>query len=499
MNLSKSKYTRYCQCPKMLWMDTYKKEEAVQDPALLRRFAEGHEVGDLAKNLLGGYVDATALKDDGSPDIGQMLENTRNYVANNMVNICEAAFSVNGCYCAVDILHKNGDGYEIYEVKSSTDVSEVYLIDVAYQKYVLESGGVKITGTYIVHIDNSYVRQGDIDIHKLFKIVDVSDEIAPYYAEVAAKTAEAKAYLKQKTEPVMPIGGYCSKPYDCAYFGYCTRNIPQPNVFDLYRMNFDKACDYINGGIITLSDILISGEHLSEKQRIQAETAVYDLPPHIDRLGIKSFLNELWYPLYFLDFETFKNCVPLYDGQKPYQQVPFQYSLHYITEEYGELQHREFLADEMRDPRRDIAESLVANIPTDACVLAYNKSFECTRIKELAAMFPDLSATLLKIESNIRDLLDVFRNGYVYNKAMGGSFSIKSVLPAMFPDNPDLNYHNLEDVHNGGEATDTYLSLRGMQGEERDHLRQSLLAYCKLDTMAMVMIWQKLRELCAEK
>ena len=262
-------------------------------------------------------------------------------------------------------------------------------------------------------------------------------------------------------------------------------------------MSASKAEEYYNEGIVTFADVLNAGIKLNKLQRRQVEWEVFNNPTHVDKLGIKAFLDTLTYPLYFLDFESFQTCIPLYDGLNPYRQVPFQYSLHYILEKDGAPQHKEFLADENSDPRRALAERLVEDIPQNSCTLAYNKSFECMVIKDLAADFPDLSERLLNIRENIHDLLDVFRDGFVYDKAMGGSLSIKSVLPAMFPDNSALNYHNLNDVHNGTEATTTYLSLRGMEKSERDKLRASLLAYCKLDTMAMVMLWQRLRELCA--
>lgn len=159
MNLSKSKYTRFCQCPKMLWLDTYRPELAVQDPALQRRFQEGNEVGDLAMGLLGDFVEATAYTAEGKLDIAAMLKNTQKYIAEGKENICEAAFTKNGCYCAVDILRKTEGGYEIYEVKSSTDIHDVYLWDVAYQRWVLEQSGLKIVHTYIVYINNKYARQ----------------------------------------------------------------------------------------------------------------------------------------------------------------------------------------------------------------------------------------------------------------------------------------------------------------------------------------------------
>ena len=469
----------------------------MQDPALLRRFQEGNEVGDLAMGLLGDFVETTAYTADGKLDIPSMLKNTKKYLIEGKENICEAAFSKNGCYCAVDILHKTEGGYEIYEVKSSTEIKDVYLWDVAYQRWVLEQSGLKIVGTYIAYIDNTYVRQGDIDVHKLFAVKDVSEAILPYYGEVAANTARAKAYIAQKDEPKSELGEQCFAPYDCAYWQYCSRELSSPNVLDLYRISAKKAFGYMEEGIVTFDDAIKSGIPLSAAQRRQVEFEQLQLPTHIDRLGIKSFLDTLWYPLYFLDFESFQLCVPPYDGTWPYQQIPFQYSLHYLERDDAKLEHKEFFADENSDPRRALAERLAADIPTGACVLAYNMSFECTRLKELAETFPDLAEKLLAIRANVRDLLDVFRNGYVYDRAMEGSFSIKKVLPALFPNDPNLDYHSLMDVHNGTEATDTYLALRGMEGEQRDDLRQSLLAYCKLDTMAMVLLWQRLREFCA--
>ncbi len=495
MKLSKSKYTRFCQCPKMLWLDKNKPESAVVDEGVQQRFEVGNEVGDLAMGVLGDYVEVTVLQSDGTLNIPAMLAKTKDLIASGVQNICEASFQAKNCFCAVDILHAENGGYAIYEVKSSTKVSEVYLWDVAFQKWVLEQAGVSVTGAYIVHINNEYVRDGDIDIHKLFKVENVWEYIAPYCGLVEGNVARARQYLKQIEEPEMPPGLQCKKPYDCAYWQYCLRNLPAPSVFDLYNMHFAKACEYYNGGIITFDDCISSGINLSEKQLTQIKHALLDLPTYVDKDGVLEFLNCLWYPLYFLDFETYQSCVPLYDGTRPYQQVPFQYSLHYIAEPNGELKHKEFLADEKRDPRRELAERLCEDIPFGACVLAYNKAFECTRIMELAQTYPDLVDKLMHIRGNIRDLLDIFQGGYVYNRAMGGSFSIKSVLPAIFPGNPNLNYHNLEDVHNGSEAMGAYFELRKLKGEARERLRKSLLAYCKLDTMAMVMLWQRLKEL----
>ncbi len=493
--LSKSKYTRFCQCPKMVWLDKNKPYLAAEDEALKRRFEEGNEVGDLAMGLLGDYVEVTTLHGDGSLNIPAMLAKTREKVAAGERNICEASFQAKNCFCAVDILHPEGDGYAIYEVKSSTHTSEVYLLDVAFQKWVVEQAGLKVTGAYVVHIDDGYLRKGEIDIHKLFKIEDVLNSIQPYYDDVEGNVARAREYMRQIEEPEMKLGCQCNNPYACAYWHHCSRNLPSPSVFDLYRMSFERACEYYDGGIVTFEDCLRGGIKLTERQSTQIKYALDDLPTFVDKAGVKKFLESLWYPLYFLDFETFQTCLPPYDGLKPFQQVPFQYSLHYIAGANEELRHREFLADENCDPRRALAQRLCEDIPSGACVLAYNKAFECTRITELAKTFPDLADKLMHICGNIRDLLDVFQGGFVYDRAMGGSFSIKSVLPAMFPDDPNLNYHNLEDVHNGSEAMDAYLRLKKSGGEERKKIRENLLKYCKLDTLAMVKLWEKLKEL----
>ena len=229
----------------------------------------------------------------------------------------------------------------------------------------------------------------------------------------------------------------------------------------------------------------------------QVEYALEDKGTYVDRKGIAEFLSMLSYPLFFLDFETMQPAVPRYAMSKPYAQIPFQYSLHYIEEKGSPLLHREFLAESGPDPRRPLAEKLCDDIPPDVCVLAYNKSFECNRLKELAELFPDLAEHLLSIENNILDLLTPFRNGYYYNRAMGGSFSIKSVLPAMFPEDPELDYKNLEGVHNGSEAMEVFPLIKDMDEREREETRRNLLRYCALDTYAMVRIWEKLEEVAA--
>ena len=218
---------------------------------------------------------------------------------------------------------------------------------------------------------------------------------------------------------------------------------------------------------------------------------------YINPDGIRKFLNTLSYPLYFLDFETMQDAIPQYEGTKPYQQITFQYSLHIKENEIEEYDHKEFLApSDGKDPRRAVAEHLCEHIPMNVCTVAYNKMFECGRIKELAELFPDLAGHLLNIRDHIVDLIDPFRAGDYYVPAMGGSFSIKSVLPALFPDDPSLDYHNLTGgVQNGGDAMTIFPKIKDMPLDEAQAARKALKEYCELDTRAMVKVWEKLREM----
>ena len=495
MNLSKSKYTTTWQCPKALWMKKYKPEELLIDENVKARMAAGNEVGDLAMSLFGDYIDVTEYKDDRI-DLNRMIEKTKEEMKKGTQNICEASFLYNGLYCAVDILRKEEDGYSIYEVKSSThDDKDVYFADIAYQKYVLEHCGINVINTYLVVINNEYVYDGTLKVDELFKITDVKEGVEDQYLNVEMNLKTAEKILQSDIEPDIDLDLHCNKPYRCGFWKYCSRNLSDPSVFNLYRIKFKDAISFYKEGITSYDQLEADSRIKNLAQLKQIDFELHDKGTYIDKAIISEFLDKCTYPLYFLDFETEQPVIPKYIGTKPYQQIPFQYSLHYIEKEGGELKHKEFLGISGQDPRRALAEQLCEDIPYDACTMAYNKMFECGRIKELAESFPDLADHLLNIERNIIDLLDPFRQGGYYCKAMGGSFSIKSVLPAMFPNDSELDYHNLEGVHNGGEAMSIYPKIQYMSEDEQKIARHNLLKYCELDTYAMVKVWYKIKSI----
>ena len=495
MYFSKSKYCGFCQCVKMAWLDKYKPEEQTVDEDA-RQYEIGHQVGGMAKCLFGNFVETTTYKEDGKLDLSAMIKKTEEEIAKGTENICEASFSYKGLYCAVDILHKENGGYAIYEVKSSVNKDkeppkDVYLTDIAYQKYVLEKSGITVTGTYLVQLNTKYIRQGELDIQQLFHIEDVSTLIKDEYSKIDTNISLADEILRSDVAPVVDLNKKCLSPYKCAFWEYCTKDLPKPNVFNLY--NSHSKFKYYEKGIVSFDDLLNSKEKLSEKQRRQVEFSKKSGDEiYVDKDKIIEFLATLSYPLYFLDFETMQPAVPQFDGTHSYQQIPFQYSLHYIEEEGGEVKHKEFLAVSGENPLRAIAESLCENIPMNVCSVAFNSGFERARLKALAALFPDLSEHLLNISNNIKDIKIPFSSGYYYKKAMT-NFSQKTVLPAIYPDDPELNYHNLDGVHNGTEAMEIFPKIKDMPKEEQEKARRNLLEYCKLDTLAMVKILEELQ------
>ena len=485
MKLSKSKYCNAIQCKKMLWLDKYRNEfkEEIDNSRVLDN---GNEVHEAARKLFGDDINIKF-----NEDLNYMISDTKKALNNEKAIITEASFNYKDNFCSVDILKKNGKKYEMYEVKSSTHLKDVFVNDLSYQYYVLTKLGYNVEKAYVVILDSSYVRCGNLQLNKLFKKIDCTDKIIELQGIVHNNIEEINKYMKNTQEPNDDIGIYCFEPYKCPFFNYCTKDINKPNIFDIRLMSNSKKIALYKKNKYSYKDLL--NENINEKYKQQIEYDLYNKEDYINKKKIKEFLNTLSYPLFFLDFETFQMSIPEYDGVKPYMQIPFQYSLHYYDIN-GNLKHKEFLAEAESDPRRKLAEQLVKDIPVDTCVLAYNMSFEKTVIKNLATLYSDLREQLMNIYSNIKDLMTPFKSRDYYTKEMHGSYSIKYVLPALFPNDTSLDYHNLNLVHNGSEAMNIYAHLGERSKEEQIIIKDSLLKYCCLDTYAMVKIYDKLKE-----
>lgn len=465
------------QCPKALYLQKNPPDfEFPPQPDLEARFRAGHEVGILAQQLFPG---GTEVPFEGL-SVPEQVEQTRQLIESGAKVIYEASFEYDGIFVKVDILVRDGDAWQIHEVKMSTSVKEVNLNDVAIQFYVLGQCGLLISGAYLVHINNQYVRQGEIDVRQLFASQDVLEEAVTRQSGLTQLIDGLRVSL-QGDEPQIDIGPHCSDPYDCDFVPYCWQHIPENSIFDL-RGNGVKKWSLYEQGTICFDQIPL--EMLNKNQRHQVE-ATLNQQDSIDRQAVTAFLDTLWYPLYHLDFETFNVAIPKFDGTRPYQQVPFQFSLHVQQEAGAEPEHYEYLAAPDVDPRRELVEQLLALIPEDGCVLTYNQTFEKGVLRNLAELFPDLADAINKRVENVRDLMVPFRRRDVYRWQMRGSYSIKEVLPAMVP---ELSYSGME-VADGMAAMQAYHDMCALEaGAEFDRLRTAMLEYCRLDTLAMVRI-----------
>lgn len=487
ISLSKTSLLKGIQCSKALYLSKNPPTIEIQpDPDLEAKFQAGREVGVLAQQLFPGGVEVPF----SDLSFTEQIAKTRELIEAGAKAIYEAAFTFDGIFIKSDILVRTGAIWEINEVKMSTSVKDPNYDDAAIQYYVVSNSGLPVSKVHLVHINNKYERQGDIDVQQLFTSEDVTEIVLPRQDILPKIIADLREAL-QGDEPAIDIGRYCSDPYPCEFVPYCWQHIPEDSIFSLKGRGINKFA-YYSQGIIRLEDLPL--DKLNDAQRFQANATI-NKEDSTNPAGVKAFLESLWYPLCHLDFETFDTPIPPFDGTRPYQKIPFQYSLHIQAEEGAEPIHFEYLVEPCKDPRRELAEKLLAEIPEDACVLTYNQTFEKGVLKSLAVAFPDLAEGINARIENICDLMIPFRKRDVYRWQMRGSYSIKEVLPALVP---ELSYEGLN-VSDGMMAMRVYHEMCNLDDSSNiAELRQGLLEYCKLDTLAMVKILDELRKMPRE-
>jgi len=482
---TKSDYLRFKQCPKSFWL--HKQNISVdKSPSSDNILDKGNDVTTVARELFPGGVLVSY------DDVLKMVDKTEKLINSGYKTLYEAAFLHENAVVVCDILHYDGSHWNIYEAKSSTSVKERHLDDLAFQQYVVNEN-LENVSCFIVHINSDYIRGGTLDVRGLFHFCHMDDEVLKRLPAILPELNQMKKILANKI-PSQSIGIQCNKygreDFPCFAKSHCWSAIPDYSVFNLSRIG-KKAFDMMENGMIVLDDIPDDFK-LSESQKFQVES--YKKNIHIfDKEKVHDFLDGFQYPLYFIDFETFQQHIPLFKGIKPYEQIPFQYSLHIKRTENSSPEHLEFLAMEGSDPRRDFAESLCEDIPMGAISIAYNMSFEKMVIRNLAETFHDLREHLMDIHDGMMDLMVPFQKKWVYNNEMKGKYSIKYVLPALFPGNEHLDYKKLN-IQNGTMAMEAFENLHRLHPSEVEQVRSDLLQYCKLDTLAMVKIWDYLNE-----
>src|SRR3989339_743711 len=446
--LSKSKYTRGINCRKSLWLYVHKKDARIVDYSTQAVFASGINIGELARQYFPNGKMAV-LED--YPNY-ESAKRTQEYIAQGIETIYEATFIYDNTLVAVDILHKNQGKWCIYEVKSTNSTKPVHIKDVAVQYFVVKGSGLILEDACLMHLNRNYVRRGNINVNELFVSESVMLQILPIQEEIASNITVFQQMLKSE-EPNIEMGEYCTSPYSCDFYNYCSNLIP-----------------VVKEKIIELSS-----------------------KPDVLQNEVNSFVNCVEYPVCHLDFETIMPAIPMFDESRPHQQIPFQYSLHFQETKGGELKHSFYLAENNLniDPRKDLIRQMIHETNGAKTIFVYNIVFERSRINEMSRDFPEYSKELQHINERLVDLIIPFRKKYYRTETMQGSSSIKKVLPALCP---EFSYKELE-IGNGMDASNSFHNLYYCEDKKViEKTRDNLLKYCHLDTLAIVKIFEVLQK-----
>jgi hypothetical protein len=482
--LSKSKYLAGLQCHRYLWIQVHEPARIPEADAITQYvFDQGHLVGEYAKKLFPGGIDIP--RDDFMENIAA----TKKLLVERKP-LFEAGILSGRVYCRLDILDPaNEDEWDIIEIKSGTSVKEVYIDDVSFQKFCCEKAGLKIRTCQLGFINNQYVNNGEIDPRDLFTLEDISARVAEVSEGIEDRVSGLLRVISDKACPEASIGLHCLAPYECPLRTECWGFLPENSIFDL-RGGKTSQFALFEQGILSIKDIP-DDMSLSRQQKIQRE-CVMTGKVHVEKEEIRQFLSNLKYPLYYLDFETSGPAIPIYDGTRPYQDIPFQFSLHVVEDHASEPVHHSFLAECAEDPRPAILRELRRLLGSQGSIIAYNAGFEEGALKELVEAFPEYSSWLEGILPRMVDLLHPFTNFHYYNASQKDTASLKKVLPAV----TGRGYEEMG-IGNGMDASIAYARIIGGNATEEEiaGARADLLKYCKLDTEGMIWIIAKLREL----
>jgi uncharacterized protein DUF2779 len=483
--ISKSKYLEGLQCHKLIWFRYNAKDQIPPiDPSTQAIFDQGHLVGSYARKLF-----PTGIEIKAKPWLFDLIEKSTVSALARRLPLFEAGLAYQGAFARFDILNPSGkDEWDLVEVKSSTEVKEVNLDDVAIQYYICAGAGLKIRRCVVYYINNQYVRSGEIDPHQLFASSDVTAEALARQADLPRNLAAIRAVIGMKKHPDIKIGPYCDDPYECILKDLCWGFLPENSVFTLNRSR--KSFEWFNAGILELKDIP-PDTSLSEPQQIQLQ-AIRSGQTHIDREAIRSFLDTLRFPLYFLDFETINPAIPLFDGLRPYQKLPFQYSLHVQRAQGEPPSHYGFLADGSTDPRPVILNNLKDLLGDTGSIVCYNSAFEKGILRESSEMFKEFAPWYAALEERVADLLIPFRAFSYYNPEQRGSASLKAVLPSL----TGKGYEGMP-IGDGNTAAREYLRVTytSVDAGDRASIRKQLEEYCGYDTIAMISVLRELNKL----
>jgi len=494
MYLSKTDFGEYLQCEKCLWLkkndpDLYIRPNISEfDQKLIN---EGFEVEFAARELFDKGMLVQGTNEEASEETEKLIESKTS-------PIFQATFiTESGLFAKTDVIIYNefADAWNIYEIKSSNEIKKKgpdnHIDDITFQQVVMRKLGIPVENSYIIHLNKEYKKNGEIDLIELFSITDVTEEVEKRYLEIEADAEKALNFLKQKDIDLSFCDClYQSRRNHCSSFSVLNKNIPDYSIHDISRISAKNLRLLIDDLIMNIWDIPEDFD-LSPNQKKQVELEKSQ-NPEINFENINTTLQGLEYPLIFLDYETYVSAIPKVDKFSPHQHIPIQISIH-ILDSNRDLKHYEYLAENIEDSPVGLIEFMRKTIPPKGNLISWHASFENTRNKEIANIFPEYSDFLLGLNERTFDLETIFKDDYRH-PGFKGRTSIKKVLPVLCP---EFSYQELE-IQNGTEAMENWEKMifdPDLEDSEIEKIKVSLLEYCKLDTQAMVEIFKHLLEI----
>lgn len=472
--ISKSAFMKAEQCLKHFFL--YKNHYYMRDSLSKEKqliFKRGTDVGIFAQQLFSGGIDVTVGE---KRDQQLFAEKTKHLIANGVKTIYEATFIYDDLLVMVDILHKQDDKWIAYEVKSSLKITETYIKDACFQYYVIKNCLADLVDFNLLTMNPKYVLEGELEIRKLFKTTSIMKDALKNSEYFAYKTQVAKLTLEQNKIPDIKIGAHCFHPYDCDFLGTCWKNINEPNsvltlgkltkqaMFELYDQNI-KRIDEIDINTIQHKEIKIQVKAaIEQKEQIFTEE-------------VKAFLSTIKQPFCSLDIEVWMPALPYYNGTKPFQQIPFLFSM--ISEENGKLKNYSYFKPIEEDLRKHFLENIIEATKDFNSILMFDKSLEETVLNQLAELYPEYKNDITQLKLKIVDLAEPIRKGNYYHPEMKGNFTLKSIAPLV---NQEAGFNNL-DIQSGISAMYIYESLLQLNAIEAEHIKQQLIDYCEMDAL----------------
>ncbi len=491
--ISKTDYILFRECPHNTWYKIYKPElfyACKLSEFELAIIETGNDVEMIARNL---FPDGVLI--EGRDQAAQTA--TIEHLSNHTTVLFQPVFVVDGYLAVLDVLKFNPENgsYSIYEVKSTNSVdSSCHFHDLAYQVNLLEKLGLSVEGLFLIHLNGEYVREGELDINALFKIADVSQEVNAVKGSVIEEMKQALEFLSKSDIP----NGNCPCIYKgrsrhCSTFKHSNPDVPEYSIHDISRIGSSKAKlkELVDGKYFALDNIPAHIK-LTDIQKNQVEAHISGIEK-VDLAKIREELGKMSFPIHFIDYETFPCAIPRFNGFSPYQQIPFQCSLHIIDSKESQPRHFEYLCTSADDPSVGFAKFMESNVNGEGTIVVWNKQFESKINSELGKRISEVEGLINSMNSRIYDLMDVFSKQYYVNRYFQGKTSIKNILPVLVP---ELSYKAL-DIQEGGTASQKWneMTTGNLDDPGKEKIALDLKKYCELDTLAMYKIWEYLHSI----